>query len=66
MTNQIKSDELRQGIIQTLKIAGFDASELQMLAYPSREALIYSVSGYNTDHHSQLHGDLGNASTNAR
>ena len=32
----------------------------------TREALIYSVSGYNTDHHSQLHGDLGNASTNAR
>ena len=32
----------------------------------SKEALIYSVSGYNTDHHSQLHGDLGNASTNAR
>ena len=31
-----------------------------------KEALIYSVSGYNTDHHSQLHGDLGNASTNAR
>ena len=22
----------------------------------TREALIYSVSGYNTDHHSQLHG----------
>ena len=31
-----------------------------------REALIYSVSGYNTDRYSKLHGALGNASTNAR
>jgi hypothetical protein len=32
----------------------------------TREALIYSVNGYNTDHHLKLHGDLRNASTNAR
>lgn len=30
-----------------------------------RETLIYSVKGYNTDHHLQLHEDLLNASTNA-
>ena len=35
MTNQKKSEALRQGIIQALMIADFDASELQMLAYPS-------------------------------
>ena len=31
-----------------------------------REALIYSLNGYNTDHQLKLHGALGNASTNAR
>ena len=34
--------------------------------YNTKETLIYSVNGYNTDHHSKLHGDFGNASTNAR
>ena len=32
----------------------------------AREALIYSLNGYNTDHQLKLHGALGNASTNAR
>ena len=32
----------------------------------SRETLIYSMNGYNTDHLLKLHGDLLNASTNAR
>ena len=32
----------------------------------TKEALIYSLNGYNTDHQLKLHGALGNASTNAR
>ena len=44
----------------------FGQNMTTLTLHVSREALIYSVSGYNTDHHSQLHGDLGNASTNAR
>jgi len=31
-----------------------------------RETLIYSVNGYNTDRHLELHGDFLDASTNAR
>ncbi len=40
---------------------------LDVTAYNGpREALIYSVSGYNTVHHMDLHGDFLDASTNAR
>jgi hypothetical protein len=32
----------------------------------AREALIYSMNGYNTGHHLKLHGERLNAPTNAR
>jgi len=50
MINQEKSDELRQGIIQALKIADVDASELQMLAYPSSSSgFVRKSDGYSFD-----------------
>jgi len=50
MTNKKKSDELRQNIIQALKIADFDASELQMLAYPSSSSgFVRKSDGYSFD-----------------
>ena len=47
-----------------LNIRGISSGEIRR--DNTREALIYSANGYNTDRYSKLHGALGNASTNAR
>ena len=52
-------------VVSVEKLVGFVRSAPAFTEQP-KEALIYSLNGYNTDHHVKLHGALGNASTNAR